>query len=97
MKTIINNIILKFGLTDKHLHALVSMTIAFIISSLSVILGGSLILASVVSLISVFLIGCAKEYGDSNCKMNVWDWKDIIADMVGGIIGTPIGFLWMLI
>ena len=39
-----------------------------------------------------FAIGLAlgKEYGDSKAIGNKWDWKDILADAIGIVLGTAI-------
>lgn len=42
-----------------------------------------------------FAIGVGKEYGDSKAKGNKWDWKDIIADAIGALLGSLIVLLWI--
>lgn len=38
-------------------------------------------------------LALGKEYGDKCCPSNKWDWRDIIADAIGLIIGTIIHVL----
>ena len=49
-------------------------------------------------LLSGFLGGLAagvgKEYGDSCCQDNYWDWQDIAADCIGSLVGA--GFAMIL-
>lgn len=35
----------------------------------------------------------AKEYGDSNAKGNHWCWWDLVADMIGIVLGTIVRIL----
>lgn len=57
--------------------------------------------ASVSLIISLYSTECAitaalaKEYGDKGNPSNHWCWNDIVADMVGVIIGTILRILVM--
>jgi len=41
--------------------------------------------------------GVGKEYGDAKSPGNKWDWKDILADLVGAAVGIVIGIVIVLI
>jgi uncharacterized protein YfiM (DUF2279 family) len=42
-------------------------------------------------------LGLGKEYGDSKASGNKWDWWDIVADVVGIVIGSGTLFLLLRI
>lgn len=44
---------------------------------------------------SVFAIGLGigKEYGDSHAVGNKWDWLDILADVLGCVVGLGVNYL----
>lgn len=74
---------------DKKLHFACCMLIAFaatmLIGALSNLCAGSL-----AGLLTAMGAGVGKEYGDKVNPNNKWDWQDIIADLLGAIIGTAI-------
>lgn len=35
-------------------------------------------------------MGIGKEYGDKCAKDNIWSWDDVVADIVGAIIGASL-------
>ena len=42
---------------------------------------------------AAFAAALAKEYGDSKAYGNTWSWADILADVLGVILGTVIRVL----
>ena len=42
---------------------------------------------------AAFAAALAKEYGDSKAYGNTWSWADILADVLGIILGTVIRVL----
>ena len=72
---------------DKLLHIDVCFVISFfIVKAISPLVG--LITSLVIANIITILIGYLKEKKDSKELNNVFDSKDIIADIVGSIIGS---------
>jgi hypothetical protein len=72
---------------DKLLHIDVCFVISFfIVKAISPLVG--LIASLVIANIIIILIGYLKEKKDSKEPDNVFDSKDIIADVVGSIIGS---------
>lgn len=73
---------------DKKLHFGYSYIIAFICGLISLAIN----MNALQIFYSGFTISCAagfgKEYGDKLSPSNKWDWNDIIADMVGAILGV---------
>lgn len=58
---------------DKFLHFGINFTVALLVGIYGVIFGLGLSLG--------------KEYGDSKAIGNKWDWKDIVADLLGLVVG----------
>ena len=53
--------------------------------------------ASLASLLISLCLGVGKEYGDMVNPYNKWDWKDLLADVIGAIVGTAVCLpLWTL-
>ena len=72
---------------DKLLHIDVCFVISFfIVKAISPLIGliASLVIANIITI----LIGYLKERKDSKEPDNVFDSKDIIADVIGSIIGS---------
>lgn len=75
---------------DKFLHAFVSIvatlmcSIGFIfLRYYCIIVGGMFTLG----------LGLGKEYGDKNATGNHWCWWDILADVIGILIGCGLAFI----
>ena len=75
---------------DKFLHALVSTISAFLVSAVFIfmeyycLIVGSMFTAG---------LGLGKEYGDKHATGNHWCWWDLLADLIGIVIGCGIAFL----
>jgi hypothetical protein len=41
--------------------------------------------------------GVGKEYGDKINPYNKWDWCDILADLIGTIVGITIGIIIIIL
>ena len=64
---------------DKPAHFLVSFAYALLISS---------IFGTTTGLVSTISLGIGKEYGDSKSPNNKWSWSDIVADVLGALLGV---------
>ena len=79
---------------DKLLHFIC----CFIVSAIMAVINGlyGIILVGMINSFACGIaIGVGKEYGDSKAKGNKWDWKDIIADAIGALLGSLIVLLWI--
>lgn len=79
---------------DKLLHFIC----CFIVSAVMAVINGlyGIILVGMINSFACGIaIGVGKEYGDSKAKGNKWDWKDIIADAIGALLGSLIVLLWI--
>lgn len=74
-----------FGL-DKVLHIETCFIIVIIISGFLSMFGINLTIGQIIGLIGSIIIGFGKEYYDKN-HGGIFDWQDIIADCIGGILG----------
>lgn len=75
---------------DKMIHALVCFVSTILVSSITFFAGWWNLLCG--SLFSLGL-GLGKEYGDSQAQGNKWDWLDILADIIGIILGVLVTYL----
>lgn len=41
--------------------------------------------------------GLGKEYGDSKAEGNHWCWTDVLADVLGSMVGCQLGWVALLI
>lgn len=73
---------------DKYLHVLVCQCISFVFFKLFFYLTGSLY-AGLIGLVIALVAGILKEIRDT-----VFDWDDLKADLVGGILGILYGLFW---
>ena len=79
---------------DKLLHFIC----CYIVSAIMAVINGlcGIILVGMINSFACGIaIGVGKEYGDSKAKGNKWDWKDIIADAIGALLGSLIVLLWI--
>lgn len=58
--------------------------------------GVCLVLAAICPIVAV-VVAVAKEVSDHHQPNNHWCWKDIVADVVGVVLGTVVhaGLLWL--
>lgn len=79
---------------DKFQHALVSTISALVVSAVFIfmeyycLIVGSMFTAG---------LGLGKEYGDKHATGNHWCWWDLLADLIGIVIGCGIAFLFLRI
>lgn len=81
---------------DKWLHFTCCMLIALVVT---MILGmmSNWYVGALAGLSTAMGTGVGKEYGDAKSPGNKWDWKDILADLVGAAVGIVIGIIIVLI
>lgn len=68
---------------DKPAHFMVCFAYSMLLSSF---------FGVIVGVLSSISLGIGKEYGDSKAINNKWDWFDILADVLGALVGGLIGF-----
>lgn len=73
---------------DKKLHFGVSFIIAVIATATGNVMRMNWIQALYAGLCISLASGFGKEYGDKLNPSNTWDWKDVIADTVGALLGA---------
>lgn len=75
---------------DKKLHficcLLIALATTILIGLLSNWYAGGL-----AGLLTAMGTGVGKEYGDKINPYNKWDWYDILADLIGAVIGVILG------
>ena len=74
---------------DKKLHFTCCMLIAFV-TTLLIGLLSNWYAGGLAGLLTAMGTGVGKEYGDKASPNNRWDWRDIIADLAGAVIGAAI-------
>lgn len=77
--------------SDKLMHFGACLGISLIAAVTVSILGSPRIASLITGLFAGMSAGLAKEYGDKCSPTNCWDWKDVIADLVGTLFGSIIG------
>lgn len=81
---------------DKKLHftccMLIALATTILIGLLSNWYAGSL-----AGLLTAMGTGVGKEYGDKANPYNKWDWYDILADLIGTIVGIAIGIIIIIL
>lgn len=81
---------------DKKLHficcTLIALATTILIGLLSNWYAGSL-----AGLLTAMGIGIGKEYGDKINPYNKWDWYDILADLIGAVIGVILGITVLIL
>lgn len=80
---------------DKVCHFCICVIISIIIGGIifRTTEGATPIVCAGCGLISSFIVGVLKEYYDSASGNGVFDLKDLLADMLGGLAGSIIFFL----
>lgn len=82
---------------DHFKHFGVCLVVALTASAVEAGFGASYWQSYIAAIIAGGAIGVGKEYGDKCAPGNKWDWNDIVADMVGAIVGAALGSLLSLI
>lgn len=91
-------------MSDKTKHLIICATAAaFASAGIALLIWISLVVTSCEELMEHLLapvwfsgvacalaMGIGKEYGDECAEGNKWDWKDVLYDVLGGIVGTSI-------
>ena len=83
-------------MTDNDKHIVVTAAMSFVIGLLCAVALRLQGVAGVDCYCGVMLAGflgglaagVGKEYGDSCCQDNYWDWQDIAADCIGSLVGA---------
>ena len=75
---------------DKYLHFLSCGLVSLLTSIFALILGLGNIGIMYSGITSGISIGLGKEYGDYACSNNKWDNYDLIADILGALIGSSL-------
>ena len=81
---------------DKKLHFTCCMLIAFATTILIGLLS-NWYAGSLAGLLTAMGTGVGKEYGDKINPYNRWDWYDILADLIGTIVGITIGIIIIIL
>ena len=78
---------------DKIQHFGACLLVGLVASIIIAIISKGYWSASISGIMSGIAIGIGKEYGDSKAIGNWWDWRDILADAIGAVVGACIGAL----
>ena len=81
---------------DKQLHFACCMLIAFVFT-LMIGLMSNWYIGALTGLLTAMGTGVGKEYGDSACPDNKWDWYDILADFLGALVGISISIIILIL
>lgn len=81
---------------DKKLHFTCCMLIAFAVTILIGLLSNWYV-GGLAGLLTAMGTGVGKEYGDKINPYNKWDWYDILADLIGTIVGITIGIIIIIL
>jgi len=81
---------------DKKLHFICCMLIALATTILIGVLS-NWYAGSLAGLLTAMGTGVGKEYGDKINPYNKWDWYDILADLIGTIVGITIGIIIIIL
>lgn len=85
MKNIFKNI----G-SDKYMHFGVCAIVALLVGLFGIVLNMTPIMVAYCGFIAAMGAGLGKEYGDKVNPNNRWDWKDVLADFIGAVVGSGI-------
>lgn len=75
---------------DKKLHFICCMLIALATTILIGLLS-NWYAGSLAGLLTAMGTGVGKEYGDKINPYNKWDWYDILANLIGAVVGVILG------
>lgn len=81
---------------DKKLHFIYCMLIA-LATTLLIGLLSNWYVGGIAGLLTAMGTGVGKEYGDKINPYNKWDWYDILADLIGTIVGITIGIIIIIL
>lgn len=81
---------------DKKLHFICCMLIAFATTILIGVLS-NWYAGGLAGLLTAMGTGVGKEYGDKANPYNKWDWYDILADLIGAVIGVLLGITVLIL
>ena len=81
---------------DKWLH-FTCCTLIALVTTILIGLLSSYYVGALAGLSTAMGTGVGKEYGDCKSPNNKWDWKDILADLIGSLVGIIIGIGIILI
>lgn len=82
--------------TDKIKHFAACLAISAFTAMILDAAGSTLLPCLIGSLLCGISAGAGKEYGDSKCSENFWDWWDILADVLGAVAGSFFSLLTLL-
>ena len=77
---------------DKKLHFICCMLIA-LASTLLIGILSNWYAGGLAGLLTAMGTGVGKEYGDKINPYNKWDWYDILANLIGTVIGILLGVM----
>lgn len=73
--------------SDKYVHFIVCLIGTFLLAALIHFIGATVIVSTIISAVVFFLIGVAKELVDKYYRGEIFDKKDLLADLIGLIVG----------
>lgn len=82
---------------DKYLHFLACAAISALVSMLSFVIDSNSVEIAYSGFVAGVAAGLGKEYGDFTCSGNKWDNFDIIADVLGALVGSSLILILHLI
>lgn len=82
---------------DKYLHFAVCGIISTTIICTFILIGSTLPIAILTGTVATIGTGLGKEYGDKMNPNSSWDWKDILADFCGLLLGIIVNSIFWLI
>ncbi len=81
---------------DKIKHFVACLAISELAAIILDAAGATLLPCLIGSFLCGISAGAGKEYGDSQCVDNRWDWWDILADVLGAAAGSLFSLLTLL-
>lgn len=81
---------------DKVKHFIACLAISAVAAIIQSVAGANYLQSFVAGVIAGGAIGIGKEYGDQCSSIGHWDWSDILADLLGAIVGAASGSLMSL-
>ena len=81
---------------DKKLHFICCMLIA-LASTLLIGILSNWYAGGLAGLLTAMGTGVGKEYGDKINPYNKWDWYDILANLIGTVIGILLGVMVLIL
>ena len=81
---------------DKKLHFICCMLIA-LATTIFIGLLSNWYTGGLAGLLTAMGTGVGKEYGDKINPYNKWDWYDILANLIGAVIGILLGITVLIL